>query len=322
LSRWYQAAAYQPFFRAHADFDTKRREPYVFQNTTMYIIRAAIRERFALLPFWYTMFYEHERFGLPVMRPLLSEFPLDKYAFKIEDQYMLSDKLMIRPVMEKGASKLMVYFPSTDADNKNGDRWFDFQYYDEIRNFLGQTPLGVNTFDVGPSRNMVFQRGGSIIPKKENVEKSSAYMKDGPITLIAALDENHKATGTLFIDDEKSFEYRNGKYLYLKFDYNFETITSKFIDKSANYSAGNLLERIVVTGAPYIPTYATINTTDGQSRVLEIFSNWNSRYFIIIGIDASLSDEWIITVSGAIRNLIAANLIIAVAAVNLSKFIF
>lgn len=29
LTRWYQAAAYQPFFRAHAHIDSKRREPWL-----------------------------------------------------------------------------------------------------------------------------------------------------------------------------------------------------------------------------------------------------------------------------------------------------
>jgi alpha-glucosidase (family GH31 glycosyl hydrolase) len=30
LVRWYQAAAFHPFLRAHAEFKTKRREPYLF----------------------------------------------------------------------------------------------------------------------------------------------------------------------------------------------------------------------------------------------------------------------------------------------------
>ena len=30
LVRWYQAAVFHPFLRAHAEFKTKRREPYLF----------------------------------------------------------------------------------------------------------------------------------------------------------------------------------------------------------------------------------------------------------------------------------------------------
>lgn len=289
----------------------------------MFIMREAIRKRYALLPFWYTMFYEHERNGAPVMRPMLSEFPLDKFTFKLDDQYMLSNKLMIKPVTEKGASEVKVYFPSNDAERKSGDRWYDFDYYEEFKDFLDRSPLGLHSFEISMSRHIVYQRGGSIIPKKETVEKSSAYMQNGPITLVIALNDERKAEGTLFIDDEKSYEYRDRKYLYLQFEYNHDTLTNKFIDKNANYSTKSLLERVVVTGADFIPKYATLNTTDGQSRGLEIFSNFNSRYFIIMNIDASLMDEWIITVSGATKTIVVGgNLIISIMVVNLSKYIF
>ena len=64
----FQAGAYQPFFRAHAHLDTKRREPWLLPETNMAVIRKAIRERYALLPFWYTMFYRAHQTGIPVMR--------------------------------------------------------------------------------------------------------------------------------------------------------------------------------------------------------------------------------------------------------------
>lgn len=66
--RWYQVGAYQPFFRAHAHVDTIRREPWLFGEENKALIRDAIRERYALLPFWYTTFYHAYRTGQPVMR--------------------------------------------------------------------------------------------------------------------------------------------------------------------------------------------------------------------------------------------------------------
>ncbi len=48
----FQAAAFQPFFRAHAHIDTRRREPWLFTQQTMWAIRDAIRRRYALLPYW------------------------------------------------------------------------------------------------------------------------------------------------------------------------------------------------------------------------------------------------------------------------------
>lgn len=68
--RWYQAAAFQPFFRGHAHLDTKRREPWLFGEPFTSHIRDAIRTRYQLLPYWYTLYYQNYLTGTPTMRPL------------------------------------------------------------------------------------------------------------------------------------------------------------------------------------------------------------------------------------------------------------
>lgn len=87
----FQAGAYQPFFRAHSHLDTKRREPWLLPEENMKIIRQVIRERYALLPYWYTLFYMGSKGGPPPMRPLWVEFPQDKETFPIDDEYMLGN---------------------------------------------------------------------------------------------------------------------------------------------------------------------------------------------------------------------------------------
>jgi hypothetical protein len=85
----FQAAAYQPFFRAHAHLDTRRREPWLQPKENMQIIRSAIRARYSLLPFWYTLFYQGESNGNPIMKPMWAVFPKDAATFAIDNQYML-----------------------------------------------------------------------------------------------------------------------------------------------------------------------------------------------------------------------------------------
>ena len=60
--------AYTPFFRAHAHHDSKRREPWMFGEETMVRLRKAVIARYALLPYWYTVFREAGITGMPVMR--------------------------------------------------------------------------------------------------------------------------------------------------------------------------------------------------------------------------------------------------------------
>lgn len=68
LARWYQVGALQPFFRAHAHIDTKRREPWLLPEPYFSTVREAIRLRYRLLPYIYYLFVESARGGKPIVR--------------------------------------------------------------------------------------------------------------------------------------------------------------------------------------------------------------------------------------------------------------
>ena len=54
----------------------------------------------------------------------------------------------------------------------------------------------------------MFQRGGSVLSRKERVRRSSALMRDDPYTLVVALAKDGTAAGQLYIDDEHTMDYR------------------------------------------------------------------------------------------------------------------
>lgn len=116
LVRWYQAGVFQPFFRGHAHIDTKRREPYLVPEPYREMTKAALRERYALLPYWYTLFYEAYKQGTPMMRPMFMEFPDDEQLFATEDQFMLGGGIMVKPVTKEGATDTQVYFPGNQVN--------------------------------------------------------------------------------------------------------------------------------------------------------------------------------------------------------------
>ncbi|XP_055910340.1 neutral alpha-glucosidase AB-like [Eupeodes corollae] len=264
VERWYQTGTYTPFFRAHANQDTKRREPWLFPEKTRLVIRDAVRKRYSYLPMWYTMFYEHEKYGLPVMRPLLAHYPKDKESYRIDTQFMLHDLLLICPVMDEGATKIEVYFPSKDGQ-KDGDVWFDtdnFQKYDKV---------GYETIQVDYKKTPAYQRGGTIIPKKENIRRTSTLMKDDPYTLVVCLDKNGSSKGTLYIDDEKSYEYRKGKYIYEQFEFKDNALKNSFAT-TPDYDTPSTLERVIIAGLEKTPKSATIEY-DGKSQELKVVSH-------------------------------------------------
>lgn len=84
-----QLGAFLPFFRGHAHIETKRREPWLYNDETTSLVRQAIRRRYNFLPLWYTLFFEHTRFGSPVIRPLFALYPDDKETFAIDDEFLV-----------------------------------------------------------------------------------------------------------------------------------------------------------------------------------------------------------------------------------------
>ncbi|XP_044751418.1 neutral alpha-glucosidase AB [Coccinella septempunctata] len=238
LQRWYQAAVWLPFFRAHAHIDTRRREPYLFAEDVRHRIRTALRLRYAHLPTWYTLFYEHERFGEPVVRPLFYMYPKDPEVVDIDNQVLVGDSILAHMISESGATTANVYLPGGSSEY-----WYDMR---DWRKYAGN---GYTSFSVNLDSIPVFYRGGSIICRKDRPRRASSLMHKDPFTLIIALDSNNSAKGTLYIDDNESFEYRKQKYLYIQFQFKNNELTSSLIDKT-DYETLEWIERVIVLGAP------------------------------------------------------------------------
>jgi len=237
MVRWYQAASFQPFFRSHAHLDSKRREPWLFSAGEMSLIRDAIRTRYSFLPFWYTQFYETEKTGVPVMRPLWYEFPGDEGVYGREGEHMIGDALLVAPILKKSATELSVYFPGTEL-------WYDIvtnQKFDVSGEISIQAP-----YDKIP----VYQRGGTIIARKHRVRRSSALMHDDPITLHVAVDRERKARGTLYIDDGRTFDYKSGASIYVEFRYEDKVLTAKMLQPAGTETKVWLEKVIILGGGP------------------------------------------------------------------------
>uniref|UniRef100_A0A671KTW5 Neutral alpha-glucosidase AB n=1 Tax=Sinocyclocheilus anshuiensis TaxID=1608454 RepID=A0A671KTW5_9TELE len=257
LVRWYQAGAYQPFFRAHAHIDTPRREPWLFGPENTALIREAIRQRYALLPYWYQLFYNAHRTGYPVMRPLWVEYPDDVATFSIEDEYLIGKDLLVHPVTDEGATAVTAYLPG------KGEVWYDvhtFQKHD------GEQSLYI---PVTMSSIPVFQRGGSIICRKDRVRRSSSCMENDPYTLYAALNSQGSAEGELYIDDFHTFNFEKAKqFVHRHLSFSANTLSSRNLAPDSQFSTASWIEKIVIIGGSQ-PSSATLKNADGTESALE-----------------------------------------------------
>ncbi|XP_039402615.1 neutral alpha-glucosidase AB isoform X3 [Mauremys reevesii] len=238
LVRWYQVGAYQPFYRAHAHLDTVRREPWLFGEENKALIRAAVRQRYALLPYWYTTFYHSYRSGQPVMRPLWVEYPDDVTTFSIDDQFLIGNALLVHPVTEQGAQGVQVYLPG------KGQVWYDVHSHQ--KHHAPQTlyvPVILSSIPV-------YQRGGSIVPRKERVRRSSDCMYRDPYTLYVALSPQGTAEGDLFIDDGHTYNFESkAQYLHRHFSFASNSLTARSADSKGIFESPAWIERVVILGA-------------------------------------------------------------------------
>ncbi|KAK9685059.1 Galactose mutarotase-like [Popillia japonica] len=236
FQRWYQAGAWLPFYRAHSEETTERREPYLYSEEMQTRFRNAIRQRYYHLPLWYTLFYEHERYGDPVIRPLSYVFPSDPNTLDIDNEWLIGNAVLVHPVAIEGASEVDIYFPGD-----SNELWYSI---DNDERYTGNEYVTIPvTMDSVP----VFYRGGSIIARKETHRSSSAYMRSDPYTIYVFVDATGEASGTLYIDDYESFEYRNNVYNYYGLKYADGALNISKLDVAADYSEGSFtIAEIVV----------------------------------------------------------------------------
>ncbi|CAF2524065.1 unnamed protein product [Rotaria sp. Silwood2] len=285
LVRWYQTAAYQPFYREHAHIDTSRREPWLFGDDNTRLIRQAIEQRYTYLPYWYTLFYKQERQGIPPMLPLWANFPKDKNTFKTEDSFMVGNGLLVYPVTEADINQISVYFPGENTV------WYDIRTYTQ---YNGSETVLIN---VDIESIPVYQLGGVIIPRRLRKRRSSMLALQDPITLVVALDRNYEAKGELYMDDGYTYNYRGKRQLtYRRFTFKNNELRSKSLDTSAKFETAAWIERIIIHGYPENPNRVIIHSGDKQATPLHSYQE-ASHTLIIRRPGPLVTSDWTLSIS-------------------------
>eukprot|EP00586_Coscinodiscus_wailesii_P019518 CAMPEP_0172503312 /NCGR_PEP_ID=MMETSP1066-20121228/168103_1 /TAXON_ID=671091 /ORGANISM="Coscinodiscus wailesii, Strain CCMP2513" /LENGTH=1025 /DNA_ID=CAMNT_0013278997 /DNA_START=155 /DNA_END=3232 /DNA_ORIENTATION=+ len=258
MTRWMQAGAYQPFFRGHAHHDTKRKEPWVYGDETLKRLRKVALERYALLPYWYTVFRHAMTTGMPVMRTLWMEYPNETSLFHVDDQYFVGGALMVKPVTEEAASDIPILFPLADL-------WYDVHTLAKVQLDKARDNAGVQEITIPTSIDEipVYQRGGTIVPRKLRLRRSSSLMTHDPYTLYIALTETATAQGEVYIDDEHTFDYEKGNYCLstITADFNHGKYIRSRVEKGdtwKHHDGVGLVERIVVMGLEKRPKMVSV----------------------------------------------------------------
>jgi alpha-glucosidase len=195
-ARWLQVAVFFPFMRSHTTLDSPDKEPWSFGYRYEAINKRSIELRYELLPYIYNVMQQASETGLPALRPLFLEFPDDESVAGTADEFLFGDDLLVAPVLHEGETQRELYLPKGD--------WFDY--------WTGQKFAGGQTIHLAVTPDFIpmFVRGGGFI-FRQPVVQFTGQMPGKPLRVLIAPAKESEAS--LYEDDGKSLDYRNGNFM-------------------------------------------------------------------------------------------------------------
>lgn len=125
--RWFQWGAFCPVMRLHGDREPRQpqygttggahcrsgaaNEVWSYGDGVYEICKKYLELREKMRPYTRKLMAEAHEKGTPVMRTLFYEFPEDKTAWTVEDEYCYGSELLVAPILEARAVTRNVYLP-------------------------------------------------------------------------------------------------------------------------------------------------------------------------------------------------------------------
>jgi alpha-D-xyloside xylohydrolase len=127
LVRWFQYGTFCPLFRLHGVREPREKhtvasgaanEIWSFGERNYEILRSFILLRERMKPYILEQVRLVSEKGLPIMRPLFFDYPVDEECWNVEDEFLFGADLIVAPVATFGARSRKVYLP-------HGAAWID-----------------------------------------------------------------------------------------------------------------------------------------------------------------------------------------------------
>lgn len=198
--RWAQLGIYSPIMRLHSscsEFNGK--EPWRFKKEVADVMGDALRERHRMIPYLYSMNYRSYHHKLPMILPMYYEYPEERHAYEVKNQYWFGSQLMVAPITSKRIQGLNV--ASVDAWLPEG-LWYDIHtgmIYDggrmlKLYRSLEEIP--------------VLAKAGAVVPFTDEISAVQAVAN--PTSLHIGVYAGADGNFELYEDDNETCDYENG----------------------------------------------------------------------------------------------------------------
>ena len=217
--RWMQWSVFVPVMRNHTSGPLAT-EIYRFGEPGEWAFDEqvrAVRLRYRLMPYIYSLAGATVLEDKLIMRPLMMDFPADRKALSLSDEYLFGPSLLVHPVTdpvltaaaEDGTASLTgltaapftTYLPA-------GSDWYDFHTGERLQGGQDYTrPYGISEIPV-------FVKAGAILPLGPDVQYTSEKPWD-----VLTIDIYPGADGsfTLYEDEGDGYAYEQGAYSTITF---------------------------------------------------------------------------------------------------------
>jgi alpha-glucosidase (family GH31 glycosyl hydrolase) len=199
-ARWFQLGAFCPVFRSHG-WLWREHVPWAHGAEVEAICRRYAELRYRLLPYTYTLAWQARTLGLPLMRPLVLNYPDHPRVWGLGHEFLWGDDLLVAPVTREGATAWPVFLP------RGG--WYDF--WTGARH---DGPGGI-TVTAPLDQLPLLVRAGAILPLGPVVQHTGERPLD-EITLLIYPDGASRFE--LFEDDGRTTAYLQGHHALTAFE--------------------------------------------------------------------------------------------------------
>ncbi len=222
--RWIQFGVFTPVFRTHATNDP-RIERRIWKFANLPDIREAVKLRYALFPYIYTMAREAYDTGISICRPLYYEYPESEEAYSFEGEYFFGDDVIVAPITEaseNGVSRKTVWFPEGG--------WWSVAT-DELIQGPATKEMEFSKTDIP-----YFYREGSIVPLNPSDIKN---VTEHPEHLILNIIAGKDGKGHLYEDAGDNSDYAT-RYATTEFSQSHDGKVSTYMIHPRKGIADNL----------------------------------------------------------------------------------
>ncbi|MCK9207300.1 MAG: glycoside hydrolase family 31 protein [Salinivirgaceae bacterium] len=230
--RWVQFGAFNPLSRIHHEGNNAV-EPWLFGAEAEQICKSAIELKYQLFPYIYSYAREAYDEGLPIIRPLVMEYPDDETTFNLSNEFLFGEELLVAPVVEEGAITRKIYLPEGE--------WIDFNQ--KLISYEGNQWID---FPVTLEQIPIFVRKGSIIPQMPVMQFINQNPDYSLILDIFPASTNKKAQFDIYEDDGETNNYKKDVFVKRQI-----TCKTNLTDYEINYRVAvennfNEIPRIVI----------------------------------------------------------------------------